>query len=126
MSEHSDEYRDYLRSDRWRAIRDWAFALHGRKCQECGETGGLEVHHLHYDTLGRERPEDLRVLCWRCHEGADRTRADEARQRSEEALYRARLDGWASKKYGEDWGESGDAEEIEEEFDDWLEDRGDE
>jgi 5-methylcytosine-specific restriction endonuclease McrA len=125
MSRHTAEYDEYMASARWHAIREWALALHGRRCQECGATAGLEVHHLHYDTLGRERPEDLRVLCWRCHEAADRTRAGEARHRSEEALHEARLDGWASKKYGEDWAESGDAEEIEEEFEEWLEERDD-
>jgi 5-methylcytosine-specific restriction endonuclease McrA len=125
MNEHSDEYRDYMGSPRWRAIRDWAFALHGGRCQECGATSGLEVHHLHYDTLGRERPEDLRVLCPGCHAAADRARADEGRHRSQAALYRARLDGWASKKYGEDWESWRDAAAIEEEFDAWLEERED-
>jgi hypothetical protein len=44
-------------------------------------------------------------------------------RRSREALYRERLDRWASREYGVDWRDSGDADEIAWEFDDWL-DRG--
>ena len=27
----------------------------------------LSVHHRHYDTIGAERPEDVRLLCSKCH-----------------------------------------------------------
>lgn len=43
------------------------------KCHDCGwgarvnHGRHLEVHHLHYDSLGREQPEDLVVLCNVCH-----------------------------------------------------------
>ena len=36
-------------------------------CEGCGEFVQLTLHHLHYDTVGRERPEDLEALCWPCH-----------------------------------------------------------
>jgi hypothetical protein len=30
----------------------------------------LQVHHLNYDNLYCEQPEDLQVLCFKCHEQA--------------------------------------------------------
>ena len=61
-------YTAYIRSDQWRAKRQEAFAWHGRKCSGCGGVKMLQVHHLHYRTLGRENVEvDLAVLCKPCH-----------------------------------------------------------
>jgi hypothetical protein len=122
VDSHSTDYREYMGSPTWGATRQMAFAAHGAACQECGATENLAVHHLHYDTLGRERPEDLRILCPPCHARADAARARGSEQRSAEALYRGRLNGWASRKYGEDWYVFRDADAIEEEFDRWLED----
>ena len=34
----------------------------------CGVKHRLQVHHLTYERLGNERDEDLKVLCWACHE----------------------------------------------------------
>ena len=40
----------------------------GWKCERCGtETGALEAHHVHYDTVGFEELSDLRALCPSCH-----------------------------------------------------------
>ncbi len=64
-------YADYMQSECWtdksRAYR----AMVGR-CENCGATSGLSVHHRHYRTLGRERPEDLIVLCSDCHQARHR------------------------------------------------------
>jgi hypothetical protein len=40
------------------------------RCEECGSGGqiNLENHHLHYRTVGCERPSDLELLCRRCHD----------------------------------------------------------
>lgn len=39
------------------------------RCEACDrQTGGLEGHHLHYDTLGFEEVDDIRALCRQCHE----------------------------------------------------------
>jgi len=39
-------------------------------CEDCW-AGPPEVmltfHHLHYDNMGEERPEDIDHLCWECH-----------------------------------------------------------
>jgi hypothetical protein len=49
----------------WRAV----FGCEGG----CGR-GGLEYHHLHYRTVGCERPSDLKLLCRSCHESQHRFR----------------------------------------------------
>jgi hypothetical protein len=71
----SDGYRQYIKSDAWRARRERALLKVGRRCERCPEITGLEVHHLNYENLGHEPDEDLEVLCWRCHKTADRERA---------------------------------------------------
>lgn len=37
------------------------------RCECCGEQLPLTMHHLHYETVGQETPEDLEGLCWTCH-----------------------------------------------------------
>lgn len=66
-------YDEYLRSPWW---RDFARQIKAERPQcEAGGCGmndeesrhywgqGLNVHHLHYDTLGEESDEDVQVLC---------------------------------------------------------------
>jgi hypothetical protein len=64
-------YAAYLASEHWLDVRREALALAGDRCSECGSDGHglpLEVHHLHYETLGVEDVrKDLRVLCRVCH-----------------------------------------------------------
>ena len=77
------QYQAYLNSPHWRSARAagqrcesvFRFRLHVRSSpyqdqlqrRRCPQTRGLEVHHRNYERLGRERPEDLVVLCRRCH-----------------------------------------------------------
>ena len=61
-----DYYDDYLTSDHWRKTRAAALKRAWNKCERCGATNSLTVHHIVYRKW-RERPEDLQVLCWRCH-----------------------------------------------------------
>ena len=61
-------YRDYLRTPGWRRRRAQAVARARGHCEECGRAcRGLQVHHVSYGRLGRERLCDLRALCPRCH-----------------------------------------------------------
>lgn len=64
---HAAAYMRYLRSPEWRAHRERALAAADHRCQRCGAPDELEVHHLSYDRLGFERPQDLQVLCNPCH-----------------------------------------------------------
>lgn len=75
--EHSDEYITRLQSPEWRDFatrikreREW-------RCQLCyGEHlgDGLQIHHIHYNTLGHERDIDVLCLCKTCHPVADEMR----------------------------------------------------
>ena len=63
MSE--DKYARYLESERWINFREQILA-EPRQCQVCGRRGKF-VHHLHYRTLWKEKPGDVKALCSRCH-----------------------------------------------------------
>lgn len=75
MTTRRNEYHVYLRSPQWLATRERKLAAAGHRCEfeecasprdagiRCTETTGLEVHHRHYATVGREADNDLRVLC---------------------------------------------------------------
>jgi len=63
----SKDYNSYIQSPAWRAKRAEKIILQGGSCEHCGTTGNLHVHHLSYVRLGREKMEDLQVLCKRCH-----------------------------------------------------------
>jgi hypothetical protein len=60
-------YHEYLKTEHWLDFRE--SMLRSRDdCQYCDATIGLQVHHLTYDYLGRERPSDVLVLCAKCHQ----------------------------------------------------------
>ncbi len=89
-------------------------------CERCCLiTDKLELHHKHYDTLGDESDEDVEILCEFCHKKADRQRASHMRKR----LYNKRMNAWASKRYGEMWELWKDEDEVEQQFDEWIERR---
>jgi 5-methylcytosine-specific restriction endonuclease McrA len=56
-----------MQSAGWRRRRSQAIRAAGRRCQEYGGGGPLDVHHLSYAHLGDERPWELAALCERCH-----------------------------------------------------------
>ncbi len=68
-------YEAYLKTQVWAGKRMRALTLAGYKCELCGLEAPefsytpiiLDVHHLTYDRLGYEAPEDLQVLCRPCH-----------------------------------------------------------
>jgi 5-methylcytosine-specific restriction endonuclease McrA len=64
------EYRKYLKSPHWLETREAAKERANHFCEECFSTQRLEVHHLTYKNLGREEPNDLKVLCRDCHQAA--------------------------------------------------------
>lgn len=66
--ELSPRYRAYIASPKW-AWKRWAKLQQvGGKCEMCGTRDELEVHHKTYERFGRERGEDLQVLCAICHD----------------------------------------------------------
>ncbi len=58
-------YQDYLNGDWWRRFSD---SVRDSECYCCGGRCDLVVHHLTYNTLCREREEDVVTVCGGCHE----------------------------------------------------------
>jgi len=95
-------YISHLKSAKWRAIREGLFELRGRKCEVCGRAAKrLEVHHLTYERMGDEIPEDLRILCYCCHIAADQHRTSATQARRQQQL-QAAFRTWYRKKTGRD------------------------
>jgi hypothetical protein len=61
-------YKDYLRCEWWKWRRLQALKKAKHRCQRCNDKAKLQVHHKTYVRLGRERDEDLEVVCRSCHE----------------------------------------------------------
>ena len=55
---------------RYDELRNARLEIAGQQCEREGCSSGppLELHHLHYDTIGRETVGDVRMLCIACHE----------------------------------------------------------
>jgi len=56
----------YLASEHWQRLRKAILRLQPL-CSNCSRDTHLNVHHLSYQRLWRERPDDLIVLCRACH-----------------------------------------------------------
>lgn len=62
-------YEEYLKSQHWQETRQRAIEAAAAVCGYCFRRNiQLHVHHLTYERLGEERPDDLLVLCADCHE----------------------------------------------------------
>src|SRR5262249_45238559 len=47
-------------------VPEWA-CYYPDDTRRCNREGDLQLHHLHYDTLGHETLDDVQLLCDRCH-----------------------------------------------------------
>jgi 5-methylcytosine-specific restriction endonuclease McrA len=61
-------YEQYLQSLDWQELRQKVLQRDNNMCQTCCNTKSLEIHHKHYNSLGKEKLEDLITLCHECHE----------------------------------------------------------
>jgi len=131
---HTDQYDAYLKSKQWSAKRQEKLESVNYSCArdttliyQTGDDGilrritdcspePLQVHHRTYANLGNEPLDDLIVLCKRHHD-------QKHRNISAQKIFDSGLETYASKKYGEDWGDCNDYEDIAEEFQEWLYDR---
>ena len=57
----------YLCLAHWKLIRAKKLIAVGERCELCGSTKNLHVHHLSYENIFQEELEDLQVLCCACH-----------------------------------------------------------
>lgn len=65
---HKNKYRRYLKSDKWRNFKKELINTRGHKCEKCNEKyKPLDGHHLTYERLFNELPEDVMLLCRVCH-----------------------------------------------------------
>ena len=70
------DYNCHIGSPEWKRFRCEVIKQRGNRCERCGQvSASLELHHLHYHSLGSEQPEDVELLCPKCHKGADEARA---------------------------------------------------
>lgn len=58
---------NYLSRAHWRMVRVKKLIAVGEKCEVCGTTKALQVHHASYENLFHESLDDLQVLCNKCH-----------------------------------------------------------
>lgn len=61
-------YDDYLQTDHWKEMRQVALRRANCRCQMCNTDKTLQVHHRTYIRRGEEYPNDLTVVCRKCHE----------------------------------------------------------
>lgn len=55
----------------WFALRDVMILEHDNECGVCWRNGDdykLELHHRHYDNWGKEKEQDVVLLCVSCHD----------------------------------------------------------
>ncbi len=63
------DYKRYLKTRHWQAVRKAALKRADYKCQVCGERDmPLSVHHNNYGNRGKEQAADVITLCGNCHE----------------------------------------------------------
>ena len=64
-------YDEQLKDKRWNAFRKFIFAVRGNKCERCGVSEHLQIHHTEY-IKGRNAWEytcnEVVVLCGKCHQ----------------------------------------------------------
>ena len=66
-TEFQKKYYSYLKSDKWREIRNLLFEERGKCCERCGRMKNIQVHHKTYANIFRESMDDLLILCSICH-----------------------------------------------------------
>jgi hypothetical protein len=59
-------YTQYLESEHWKLFREKILTARPI-CEECKSDKNIHVHHLTYENLWNEKPEDVKVLCRNCH-----------------------------------------------------------
>jgi hypothetical protein len=69
----SDDYNRHIGSTEWERLKREVITRRGNRCERCGRVSA----YLH--SLGIEQPEDVELLCPKCHEGADEARAAKSR-----------------------------------------------
>lgn len=75
MRTRQEEYWSHLKSIEWEKLRRQALHRAQFRCERerpggPRHDGPLELHHLHYDTVGYETLDDVELVCQSCHRDA--------------------------------------------------------
>lgn len=62
-----ESYHQNMSSERWKRFKWHYWSKYKRQCAACESTEKVILHHTHYNSLGRERIEDVVPLCFDCH-----------------------------------------------------------
>ena len=69
QQDRDNRYHAYLDSPQWKSKRGKILERDNYTCRHCGATNtALHVHHITYERIYHEHPEDLITLCKTCHE----------------------------------------------------------
>lgn len=60
-------YPAYLNKAHWKKIRQIKLYSVNYRCEGCGSSEDLQVHHIRHQNLCNESLDDLQVLCTKCH-----------------------------------------------------------
>jgi 5-methylcytosine-specific restriction endonuclease McrA len=63
-----NDYDQYMSSEAWQKRKKDIINKFKGRCQLCNSDKMVKVHHRTYRRFRFEEPEDLTVLCERCHE----------------------------------------------------------
>lgn len=63
LTESQKKHREYIDSDVWKARRMLYFETHSKKCSLCSSACEIDLHHINYSHLGKERDKDLLAIC---------------------------------------------------------------
>lgn len=75
----SAEKLAYMKTEQWAELKQTRLMIAQYKCECCGSTNRLHLHHVNYERLTQELIEDVAILCEECHNklhsilGYDRT-----------------------------------------------------
>ncbi len=64
------EYNDYIVSKEWYQLKIDILEKRGSCCERCNKSKPyniLQLHHLTYERLFNEEPQDLILICPKCH-----------------------------------------------------------
>lgn len=60
-------YNNYLNTEHWKRFRD-SIIKERKKCECCGAIYPImNVHHISYSNVGKEKQKDVALLCYDCH-----------------------------------------------------------
>lgn len=61
------KYKTYIKSKAWQNKREKFLKSLGGRCERCNSRDSINVHHMHYGFVGREKEKHVALLCKRCH-----------------------------------------------------------